>query len=182
MTTRHTTLSFRTGIQAIQRWDAALLAAASQVERRGMTALMRALTRAGDTGGWVVHGLLLTALLRINHGVLLRMLAAGLLATASSQLAKRLFRRSRPGASIPGFAPRVLEPDPFSFPSGHSTVAFAIATAALAGNPVLGGVELALAAGIASSRILLGAHYPADVLGGMALGLACGIASGFVGA
>ncbi len=86
-----------------------------------------------------------------------------------------MFRRSRPAAAIPGFRSLHPDPDRFSFPSGHSTVAAAIATAAVAMNPVLGGVEAVLAALIAGSRIYLGAHYPADVIGGIALGFACGM-------
>jgi len=175
MTTRAST--FQTGIDAVLRWDATVLTAVSRLERRGAMAVMRALTRAGDAAGWIVHGLVLLALLRIEVHVLGVMAAAAVTATLASQLAKRTFRRSRPAVAIAGFAVRAQDPDPFSFPSGHSTVAFAIATAAVAMDPVLGGVETVLAASIAASRIYLGAHYPVDVLGGIALGFACGLAS-----
>lgn len=175
MTTRVAALQSR--LDSLLRLDARLFLAAQRFERRGMRQLMRALTRAGDTPGWIVHGLVLLALLEVPVATIATMAVAALLATASSQVAKRAFRRSRPGASIPGFVPRDAVPDPFSFPSGHSTVAFAIATAAAGTTPLLGGVELCLAAAIASSRIYLGAHYPVDVLGGIALGFACGLAA-----
>jgi membrane-associated phospholipid phosphatase len=170
-----TMLAAQNGIETLGRWDAAALAAAARLERDGLSSAARALTRAGDTPGWIVHCLILVALLKIDLRVIAVMAAAAVLATASSQIAKRIFRRSRPAATIPGFKARNPDPDPFSFPSGHSTVAAAIATAAIAASPVLGGVEAVLAALIAGSRIYLGAHYPADVLGGIALGFACGL-------
>lgn len=175
MPTPSPTTALRTGIEAVARWDASVLTTLARIERRGLQTLMKSLTRAGDTPGWVVHGLVLYALLSIDAHVLGVMAAAATMGTVASQLAKRAFRRRRPTASIPGFTARTADPDPFSFPSGHSTVAFAIATAAVASNPVLGALELGLAASIASSRLVLGAHYPVDVLGGIALGLACGL-------
>jgi undecaprenyl-diphosphatase len=114
-------------------------------------------------------------LLGIDARTLAVMTAAGVAATIASQLAKRAFRRARPSAAIVGFTARSADPDPFSFPSGHSTVAFAIATAALATSPALGAFEVLMASMIGASRVVLGAHYPVDVIGGMALGLACGL-------
>lgn len=175
MNSRDSSFRIQDGIAALQRWDAAMLAALSRIEQRGLDSVMRSLTRAGDTPGWMVHGFVLLALLRIEIHALGVMAAAATLATLASQVAKRVFRRSRPAVGIEGFCARVTEPDPYSFPSGHSTVAFAIATAAVATSPVLGGVETLLATGIAASRIYLGAHYPADVLAGIALGFACGL-------
>jgi undecaprenyl-diphosphatase len=174
MSTR-ASVTVQSGIEALLRWDEAVLSAVARMERRGADAVMRAFTRAGDTPGWILHGLAAFVLLGIDAATLGVMTAAGVMATIASQVAKRAFCRARPSAAIVGFTARSEDPDPYSFPSGHSTVAFAIATAAIATAPVLGVFELLVAAMIGTSRVVLGAHYPVDVVGGMALGFACGV-------
>jgi undecaprenyl-diphosphatase len=55
-------------------------------------------------------------------------------------------------------------------PSGHATTAFAAAVALGLCCPRLRLPALALAGGVALSRVYLGVHYAADVLAGAALG------------
>ena len=57
-----------------------------------------------------------------------------------------------------------------SFPSGHTTSAFAAAVALGFMRPQWRGRLLAAAVIIGLSRVLVGAHYPSDVVGGAALG------------
>jgi len=175
MEARNTNTTFQTGLETLLRWDTEVLVAVRRIERRGLRTVMRALTRAGDTPGWIVHGAVLHFLLPAGQHSVALMGLAGLIATISCQAAKRFVRRSRPDAAIAGFTALAANPDAYSFPSGHSTVAFAIATAAMGVNPSLGIVETTLAAAIACSRVYLGAHYPVDVLAGIALGFACGL-------
>jgi undecaprenyl-diphosphatase len=70
-----------------------------------------------------------------------------------------------------------LPPDKYSFPSGHSITAFALALSIGLFYPDLQGCLLAVAFLIATSRIILGMHFLSDVLAGSAIGAALGFAS-----
>ena len=59
-----------------------------------------------------------------------------------------------------------------SFPSGHATAAFALATVFAHEYPKLSIPCYALASGIALSRVYLDRHYPSDVLAGAVIGFA----------
>lgn len=156
-------------------FDRGLLLLLGRIESAVLTRVMRTLTRLGDTESWVIAGLALGA--AGGHGLRL-MLLLGLgagFATAVSQVLKRLACRPRPSAAgLAGFAPRIDCPDEFSFPSGHTSVAFAVAVAMIGEGVLLGTGCLLLAAGIGSSRVYLGAHYPLDVAAGVLVGTGAG--------
>ncbi|MFY4728875.1 phosphatase PAP2 family protein [Nitrospira sp. BLG_2] len=61
-----------------------------------------------------------------------------------------------------------------SFPSGHSTASFAVATVLAKQFPLFGPLCFAVALFVALSRILRGSHFPTDVLGGAVIGILCG--------
>jgi undecaprenyl-diphosphatase len=92
---------------------------------------------------------------------------------------KELFARERPPEIDPALGGLVALPDNASFPSGHSATAFAAATAVAVMCPRLRPVALALAAGVALSRVYLQVHFPLDVLAGGLLGAALGVAAAF---
>jgi undecaprenyl-diphosphatase len=90
---------------------------------------------------------------------------------------KHLSRRMRPGQFEPHCWSKVLPPDKFSFPSGHTMTAFSIALVLSYFYPALEGTLFFLAISIGFSRIVLGMHFLSDVLAGVVLGVALGCAS-----
>ncbi len=106
------------------------------------------------------------------------------LASAAAVGLKRLFRRPRPYAALPGVTPRGRPPsDPFSFPSGHATLAFAMAASWSLSHPKWYVVAPAAvwAGSVALSRMWLGVHYPGDVLAGALLGTGAAVLVHLVG-
>src|SRR5206468_11069134 len=61
-----------------------------------------------------------------------------------------------------------------SFPSGHASLAAAMACVASRRHPRLGPLMWLLVAWIGVSRVVLGVHYPSDVLAGVLLGYLLG--------
>jgi undecaprenyl-diphosphatase len=163
--------------QRVASVDEALLLSVRRWESAAMTRVMRMLTRLGDTAAWVVVGLAFLAAggPGLRYGGLLG--TGAFLAVAVSQALKRVCCRRRPDRGIVGFAALAESPDAFSFPSGHTAAAFAIAVALAGEGNWLGALTLSLACGIAVSRVYLGAHYPLDVAAGALLGTLCGLAA-----
>jgi hypothetical protein len=86
---------------------------------------------------------------------------------------KKIVKRQRPYARLANVHYTDAElSDPYSFPSGHSTVAFAIATSLSLRYPKPA-VYIPLhlwALFVGYGRVYLGLHYPSDVLAGAAIG------------
>ena len=103
-------------------------------------------------------------------------LAAGLGIAIFVNLKKSTGRR-RPCVFEPHCWATLLPPDQFSFPSGHTITAFAVAVSLSRFYPDLAAGLLFCAASVAGSRILLGMHFLSDVIAGGLLGAALGYGS-----
>ncbi|MDA1029238.1 MAG: phosphatase PAP2 family protein [Bacteroidetes bacterium] len=100
-------------------------------------------------------------------------------AVGSSMLLKHLVKRVRPFAALKGVVAKTgyagakgLSSDA-SMPSGHATIAFALATSLSVQHPQWYVVlpSALIASSIATSRVWLGVHYPSDVAMGAVLGV-----------
>lgn len=135
-------------------------------------------TRGGD--GWLWYTMALAVAL-FGGPARFRALAAIALAAAAAIAVflclKRLTNRRRPCAFEPHCWASLLPPDRFSFPSGHTMTAFAIAGSLMNFYPSLGPGLYFCAASIGVSRILLGMHFASDVAAGVLLGALLGMTS-----
>jgi len=143
--------------------------------------LMILMTRLGDGWLWYTLGIIL-----VLYGGEHRFLAIGAAASAVAagillfRALKSTSRRRRPCEIEPHCWSSILPPDKYSFPSGHSITAFAVALSVGLFYPDLQGCLLAVAFLIASSRIILGMHFLSDVLAGSAIGTILGFASYYI--
>lgn len=91
---------------------------------------------------------------------------------------KHEIARVRPFVSHPHLITQLADASRLSFPSGHTTVAFATAfmVAGLYRGKVTTKITLAWATAVGYSRMALGVHYPSDVLGGVLISaVACSL-------
>ena len=135
-------------------------------------------TRAGD--GWL-WGFVGIALLLSNDEMRFRAVEAAGCATGAGiaifHCLKRLFCRTRPRDIEPHCWANIVTRDKFSFPSGHSTTAFAVALCLGSFYPEILPVLLVLAANVAISRVMIGMHFMTDVLVGSGMGALLGYAA-----
>lgn len=148
----------------------------------GWLALMAALTVVG--GGW---GAL--SILPLFAPSRTRRFAAAFAATIAVNATlvyalKAMVARPRPWMVLPDVRPLVFAgPTDFSFPSGHAAGSFCYATFVTvvlvrtrpgAATWIVSAILLALATGVALSRIALGVHFPGDVAAGAIIGATMG--------
>lgn len=137
-------------------------------------------TTLGDAGLlFIVAAVLLLCFKKTRKTGVTALLALAIGFVCTNLILKHLVSRDRPWLDVVGLIALIVEDDPNSFPSGHTTCAFAFAGALWHTAPRKWMKWAALAAAILMgySRLHVGVHYPSDVLAGVLIGLFAGWAT-----
>ena len=157
-------------LDQLQELDHRLLHAFSRHRTRPVTFLFRFLCRLLDPEVCLMWGIFLIVLGPPYLDVVERIFIALFSASIMVVVVKRTVKRQRPIGKLHAAAP----PDRFSFPSGHTTAAFALAICMFGVAPTLAPIFILVAALVGYARMYLGVHYPVDVLAGVVLGVFSG--------
>lgn len=162
--------------EVIQSLDSSLLLWIQSMRVEALNGLVCFYTKLGNTGMlWIVGSVLLLFSKKTRKAGFLGLLALLLGFICTNLTIKPLVERLRPWLTLDELTPLVEEKDPHSFPSGHSTSAFAagVSWALCTSRPWLRILAVGAAVCMALSRLYVGVHYPSDVLCGSLIGALC---------
>lgn len=144
--------------------------------------IMTTITHLGDGGiFWIIMAALLMCIPKTRKTGLVCAVSMIIGLIATNLILKNLVGRVRPYELIEGLTILIKTPHDWSFPSGHTTNAFAAAWVMFTRLPKKYGVPaLILAILIALSRMYVGVHYPTDVLGGVIVGCSAAWCAGWI--
>lgn len=163
--------------------ELAILDAMQTWHSPGLDPVVAAFTSTSNHGElWILLGIVLLCFRRTRKAGASVLVAVVLGAIVTNLTIKPLLMRPRPcdvNAAVSLIIPR---PDGSSFPSGHTTAAFAAAAALwFARNPK---PPVGLTVGVTVAAVLMGlsrmycyVHYPTDVLAGIVVGTLAGLAA-----
>ena len=146
---------------AVNRWGA----------RRAIANFFGGVSRLGDGIFWYAL-IVVCAIFGGGKGAVaaLHMTLTGLVAAGLYRSLKRWTRRPRPFRAHRQIIAHALPLDEFSFPSGHTLHAVTFSLIVLSYFPLLAPLLIPFTMLVATSRVVLGLHYPSDVLAATMIG------------
>jgi undecaprenyl-diphosphatase len=165
-------------IDTIQAYDISIFMwVSNRKTKRFLVSCARLISKTGDGPLYLLlMAYLFWSGVKYDIDMLTCLLLAFLLERPVYTAVKNICRRDRPPVTlnIPGF---VTPSDRFSFPSGHTSAAFLVATTITMFYPQYGLIPLTWATLMGISRVILGVHFPTDTLIGAAMGSVIALAS-----
>ncbi len=151
-----------------------------------LTPIMKVVTVLAGYGGafFIAMGLMVGIIKKTRWVGITFLTSMALSGIFTNLLLKKIVNRPRPYTMITGLEPVGDRPTDASFPSGHTAVAFCVATVMVLTLPwiiektkahLIGALFVVLALVISFSRLYLGVHYPTDVFCGIMLGITYGV-------
>ena len=164
-------------------FDLAVFEWVQSIQSHFLTAIMTTVTTLGDEGIiFIVLGLVLFCTKKYRKAGLSILVALVVMLVLNNLVLKELIARPRPFNldpetyawwhevyKYPNF--NIHQPSSYSFPSGHTSSAFAAAIALLCHDRKLGIPTTIFAAIMGFSRIYVEVHYCTDVIGGAIVGI-----------
>jgi undecaprenyl-diphosphatase len=147
-----------------------------------LTKIARVLSKTADGPLYVLLAVLVCKYQGIDSPFLHAILLAFLIERPLYFVLKNSFKRNRPAAALENFVSTIIPSDKFSFPSGHTSAAFMIATLISYFSQSFTDLSLIVllylwATSIGFSRVILGVHFPTDTLMGAVLGVSTALFS-----
>jgi undecaprenyl-diphosphatase len=161
-------------LNAIHQWDVVIFLWMMRRKHLAVwTRVCRGVSRSADGFGYPVLGLVLWYWGGSEGALFALTLALGFAIERPLYLIlKKGLKRNRPAAALPNYTSFIIPSDKFSFPSGHTSGAFATATALTLFDPALAFLSYTWASLVGISRVTLGVHFPTDTVAGATIGTA----------
>lgn len=121
---------------------------------------------------WIVVGIIMLLPKKTRKCGIMVLGALLVMLVVNNIVLKNLFAVSRPCATYPEMVDLVHVPTSYSFPSGHTVSAMAVAFTILTQHKKLGIVAVVMALLMGLTRLYVFVHFPTDVYGGIILGAA----------
>ncbi len=164
-------------LYSIHKYDVSLFIWLLNTRIHGaLTKFSRHLSKTGDGPLYVVIIAVLYGHMGFNTYIQ-TILLAFLIERLIYFVLKNSLKRNRPEAALKNFRSIITPSDQFSFPSGHTSAAFLMATLLSSQFPSLLIPLYCWALLIGCSRVVLGVHFPTDILVGSLLGISTALFS-----